>query len=63
MHKSETRMNNLEIRQFRLAIMEFIKKSNLPIEVKRLAISEIKHEVDREADQQVILEAKGEEHE
>ena len=50
-------MNNLAIRQFKLTIEEFIKKSELPIEVKRLVLSEIKHEVDCEADQQIILEA------
>lgn len=56
-------MGNLEIRQFKLAITEFINKNSLPAEVKRLVISEIKHEVDHEADRQVVLEAKGEEHE
>ena len=56
-------MNSLAIRQFKLSIMEYISKSDLPAEVKRLVISEIKQEVDREADQQVIIEARRKEHE
>ena len=51
-------MNNLSIRQFELTIEEFINKSELPIEVKRLVLSEIKQGIDKEADSQIILEAK-----
>lgn len=55
-------MDNLAIRQFKLTIEEFINKNNLPVEVKRLVLSEIKHEIDKAADQQVISEAKETEH-
>lgn len=51
-------MNNLAIRQFKLTIEEFINQNALPIEVKRLVLSEIKQDIDKEADRQVILEAK-----
>lgn len=51
-------MSNLAIRQFKLTIEEFIHKSELPIEVKRLVLSEIKQGIDKEADSRIILEAK-----
>lgn len=55
-------MNSLTIRQFKLTIEEFINKNDLPLEVKRLVLSEIKQEIDKAADRQVILEAKETEH-
>ena len=55
-------MNNLAIRQFKLTIEEFINKNDLPVEIKRLVLSEIKNEIDKAADQQVISEAKEIEH-
>lgn len=55
-------MNNLAIRQFKLTIEEFINKNDLPVEIKRLVLSEIKYEIDKAADQQVISEAKEIEH-
>lgn len=43
-------MSNLEIREFSQAIINFINRSALPVEVKRLALSDILHQLDSAAD-------------
>lgn len=42
-------MSNLEIREFSQAIINFINSSALPVEVKRLALSDIMHQLDSAA--------------
>lgn len=42
-------MNNLEIREFSQAIINFINGSPLPVEIKRLALAEIMHQLDAAA--------------
>lgn len=39
-------MSNLEIREFSQAIINFVNSSALPVEVKRLALSDIMHQLD-----------------
>lgn len=39
-------MGNLEIREFSQAIIYFVNGSPLPVEVKRLALSDILHQID-----------------
>lgn len=42
-------MSNLEIREFSKAIINFVNGSPLPVEVKRLALSDIMHQLDSAA--------------
>lgn len=42
-------MSNLEIREFSQAIINFVNDSPLPIEVKRLTLVEIVHQIDSAA--------------
>lgn len=49
-------MNNLKIREFQQAIMEFANKSDLPIEVKRLCLEEILAKLREESSQQLMVE-------
>lgn len=49
-------MGNLEIREFSQAIINFIKKSPLPIEVKRLCINDIATQLQQAADAQIETE-------
>lgn len=42
-------MSNLEIREFSQAIINFVNGSQLPIEVKRLALEDILRQVDSAA--------------
>ena len=42
-------MSNLEIREFSQAIINFVNRSALPVEVKRLALSDITHQLDSTA--------------
>lgn len=42
-------MGNLEIREFSQAIINFVNSSALPVEVKRLALSDIMHQLDSAA--------------
>lgn len=42
-------MGNLEIREFSQAIINYVNSSRLPIEVKRLALSDIMHQLDSAA--------------
>lgn len=42
-------MSNLEIREFSQAIINFVNSSALPVEVKRLALSDILHQLDSTA--------------
>lgn len=50
-------MNNSDIRQFRDSIIAMINAAPLPIEVKRMALTEICNAVNAEAER-VILEEK-----
>lgn len=54
-------MSNLEIREFRKAIIDFANRSNLPIEVKKLCFDNILNQISKAADEAVILEIKGRE--
>lgn len=49
-------MENLKIRQFQQAIINFINQSDLPIEVKRLCLNDITAQVNAAAEQQVYAE-------
>ena len=42
-------MSNLEIREFSQAIINFVNSSALPVEVKRLALADILHQLDSAA--------------
>lgn len=42
-------MSNLEIREFSQAIINFVNSSQLPMEVKRLALADILHQLDSAA--------------
>lgn len=42
-------MSNLEIREFSQAIINFVNSSQLPVEVKRLAMADILHQIDSAA--------------
>lgn len=42
-------MNNLEIREFSQAIINFVNGSQLPVEVKRLVMADIMHQLDSAA--------------
>lgn len=42
-------MGNLEIREFSQAIINFVNSSALPVEVKRLALADILHQLDSAA--------------
>lgn len=42
-------MNNLEIREFSQAIINFVNGSPLPLEVKRLVMADIMHQLDSAA--------------
>lgn len=49
-------MQNLEIAEFKQAIKNFVAKSELPVEVKRMALSEILREVEQESRQALMAE-------
>lgn len=49
-------MGNLEIREFSQAIINFVNQSPLPIEVKRLALSDILSQIEPLADNAVKAE-------
>lgn len=49
---------NLIIRQLKLTIIELLKSSDLPVEVKRLILSEISAEIGKQADEEIIKESK-----
>lgn len=49
-------MENLKIREFQTAIVNFVNASDLPIEVKRLAFEEILHQLRDGANQQLQIE-------
>ena len=46
-------MENLKIREFQTAIINFTNASDLPIEVKRLALEEILHQLREGANQRL----------
>lgn len=39
-------MNNISIREFEIAITNYVNSSPLPLEVKRLAVSDILHQLE-----------------
>lgn len=47
---------NLKIREFSEAIRQFVHKSSLPAEIKRLAINEITQEVEQQASAELLKE-------
>lgn len=49
-------MTNLEIAEFKQAIKNFVGGSELPVEVKRMALSEILREVEQESRQALMAE-------
>lgn len=49
-------MQNLEIAEFKQAIKNFVANSELPVEVKRMALSEILREVEQESRQALMAE-------
>lgn len=49
-------MNSIEVREFSQAIRNFIKGSQLPAEVKRLALSEILRETEEDARRELIAQ-------
>lgn len=51
-------MNSIEIKDFQFTITNFIEKTELPYEVKRLALKEILEDVTAKANEELILQAK-----
>lgn len=49
-------MSSLEIREFSETIRQFVHKSSLPIEAKRLALNEIAQEVQQQAAAELLKE-------
>lgn len=49
-------MTNLEIAEFKQAIKNFVGSSELPAEVKRMALSEILCEVEQESQRSLMAE-------
>lgn len=49
-------MNSIEVREFSQAIRNFIKGSQLPAEVKRLALEEILRETEEDARRELIAQ-------
>ena len=49
-------MNSIEVREFSQAIRNFIKGSQLPAEVKRLALAEILRETEEVARRELIAQ-------
>lgn len=49
-------MNSIEVREFSQAIRNFIKGSQLPAEVKRLALAEIIRETEEDARRELIAQ-------
>ena len=49
-------MNNLIIRQFRNDIINYINASDIPVEIKYLAIKDICNQLEAEANRQVYVE-------
>ena len=49
-------MQNLEIAEFKQAIKSFVGKSELPVEVKRMTLSEILREVEQESQRILMAE-------
>ena len=49
-------MTNLAIAEFKQAIKNFVGRSELPAEVKRMALSEILREVEQESRQALMAE-------
>ena len=49
-------MGNLEIREFSQAIINFVNSSALPVEVKRLALADILHQLDSAANTAIQVE-------
>lgn len=49
-------MQNLEIAEFKQAIKSFVGKSELPVEVKRMALAEILRDVEQESQRILMAE-------
>lgn len=49
-------MQNLEIAEFKQAIKSFVGKSELPVEVKRMALVEILRDVEQESQRILMAE-------
>lgn len=49
-------MVNLEIREFSQSIVNFVNQSSLPVEIKRLCITEIATQIQSAADEQIRAE-------
>lgn len=49
-------MSNLEIAEFKQAIKNFVGGAELPVEVKRMALSEILREVEQESQRILMAE-------
>lgn len=49
-------MSNIEIREFSEAIRQFVNKSSLSAEIKRLALNEIAQEVQQQASAELLKE-------
>lgn len=49
-------MSNLEIAEFKQAIKNFVGGAELPVEVKRMALTEILREVEQESQRALMTE-------
>lgn len=49
-------MKNLEIREFKISIENYVNTTGLPTEVKRMVLKEIYDRVSAEADKSIIAE-------
>lgn len=51
-------MENTNIRQLEDTIIDILNQSNVPIEAKRLVVSDVLHIVTKEADKEILNELK-----
>ncbi len=49
-------MSSLVVREFENTLVNFINQSPLPIEVKRLVVNDVVHQLDKEASKVIIAE-------
>ena len=49
-------MDNLRIREFRNALIEIVNAGEIPIEVKKIILSEMLLQIEKQANEQVVLE-------
>ena len=49
-------MSNLEVREFQMAIEEYVEKSKVPIEVKRLVLTNLLFKMEKSCNDELLKE-------